>query len=294
MSTNEIPFHGTCPRCSHFHEGVPIELPNADKPHRRYNCRRCKALLFGLGGTSTQISLASQETSPSSQTRRASGGHAHSCCFDAEAPTVDPTRRPSSASRRSRSPPSPDLELTVGEPTSPIPLPTEVHTGLEISQRPRRHHRLQQRLKSIRNHILGRLKWIISPGRRRMLPQDHSIAQQNSPVGGASSLPQASSRLPHNVPLHVTAPSNPNAASPSRTPSRRPSPVLSADQATDTLVKQKQLEEHRRQRTLARRAPRRHRCVCSPKCPCRAPSGVSVFSFPDCNPSYHRASRNVD
>ena len=55
-------FHGSCPRCHHFHTNVPLYISNQLGQHSKFYCERCSHVLFGLGGSSPHASLASVET----------------------------------------------------------------------------------------------------------------------------------------------------------------------------------------------------------------------------------------
>ncbi|KAL9598101.1 MAG: hypothetical protein Q9219_004732 [cf. Caloplaca sp. 3 TL-2023] len=58
----EIPFHGSCSRCHHFHTNKPLHLPLDTQQHTRFNCDHCEHPIIGIGRTSTQTTLASVET----------------------------------------------------------------------------------------------------------------------------------------------------------------------------------------------------------------------------------------
>lgn len=63
-SVFETTFHGACPRCHRWYHKVTLRLFKNPRKHKRFRCTnpRCRRLLFGLGGTSTQTTLVSQET----------------------------------------------------------------------------------------------------------------------------------------------------------------------------------------------------------------------------------------
>lgn len=54
--------HATCPRCHHWMNRIPIKLFRNGRRHGRFPCNKCRHVLFGLGGDSTQTTLVSQET----------------------------------------------------------------------------------------------------------------------------------------------------------------------------------------------------------------------------------------
>ena len=264
MSAIEIPFHGTCRRCSHFHIALPIELPSADKPHRRYHCHRCNALLFGLGRRSTQISLASQETVSSSGLGRASADPANLRCVDVEIPTVQLPERSSSEPRYSGvpsafSPESVRNEFAAANPSSNAGAP----------RRTQRRRQLQQRLKKIRDQIIAPFKWIRFARQRHQQPRVLSPTQQPPPTSAAPIVSGGNSPQTNNAPSPNPSPSGLNVSSRSPTRSRGSPSVPSSDAANDTRLKKRQLEEHRRQRTIAHRALPGRQCFCSALCACR-------------------------
>ena len=59
----EIPYHGSCPNCHHFHVGYLIAY-DATR-HTRVQCERCGHQIFGLGRSNTQYTLASVNTGTS-------------------------------------------------------------------------------------------------------------------------------------------------------------------------------------------------------------------------------------
>lgn len=62
-----VPFHGSCPRCHHFHINKSLPLPLNISEHVRCLCDRCEHQMFGFGRTSTQTTLASVESTSSPQ-----------------------------------------------------------------------------------------------------------------------------------------------------------------------------------------------------------------------------------
>ena len=137
--------HGTCRRCSHFHNAMRIEMPGADE-HRRYCCEKCNVLMFGLGGSSTQISLASKETTTSWKTGPASTASNDPRCSDTETDSV--------------------LHHDLGAYPQPVAaLPRTPMPPIE-EQRPRmrRARRLRLRLRELRERLVSKLKQIIPSG----------------------------------------------------------------------------------------------------------------------------------
>ena len=66
--TVDIPYHGTCTKCHHFHINHTFSFRIDPGTHTRLCCERCGHVMFGLGGTSIQSSLASVETVDSFKT----------------------------------------------------------------------------------------------------------------------------------------------------------------------------------------------------------------------------------
>ena len=66
-SVVQFPFHGTCPKCKHFHQNWPFAISADVNDHTRLKCERCRRDMFGLGRTDTQATLASIESLPLSQ-----------------------------------------------------------------------------------------------------------------------------------------------------------------------------------------------------------------------------------
>ena len=61
-----MPFHGSCSRCHHFHINHPFTFSLDSTVHTRLPCERCNHPMFGLGRVSTQSTLASVESGPTS------------------------------------------------------------------------------------------------------------------------------------------------------------------------------------------------------------------------------------
>ena len=57
-----LTYHGSCSTCHHFHKNKRFCFSLESTTHTRFNCERCNHPMFGLGGNSTQTSLASVET----------------------------------------------------------------------------------------------------------------------------------------------------------------------------------------------------------------------------------------
>ena len=66
--TVDIPYHGSCTKCHHFHINHTFSFRTDPGTHTRLCCERCGHVMFGLGGTSIQSSLASVETVDSVKT----------------------------------------------------------------------------------------------------------------------------------------------------------------------------------------------------------------------------------
>ena len=58
----EIPFHGSCSSCHHFHINLPFTVTLDSMVHTRLYCEKCRHPMFGLGRASTQNTLASVES----------------------------------------------------------------------------------------------------------------------------------------------------------------------------------------------------------------------------------------
>lgn len=66
-NTVEFPYHGSCSRCHHFHTNKLLRLSLNRSEHVRGRCDECDHQMFGIGRTSTQTTLASQDSIPSPQ-----------------------------------------------------------------------------------------------------------------------------------------------------------------------------------------------------------------------------------
>ena len=56
----DIPVHGSCSRCHHFH--INCLVPHDTTAHTRVRCEQCGHQMFGLGSSTTQYTLASVNT----------------------------------------------------------------------------------------------------------------------------------------------------------------------------------------------------------------------------------------
>ena len=61
-SNGTIGYHGNCAQCHHLHTNKAVVLPTDHRKHERICCDACGYYMGGLGGNSTQSSLASVET----------------------------------------------------------------------------------------------------------------------------------------------------------------------------------------------------------------------------------------
>ncbi|KAF2873947.1 hypothetical protein BDV95DRAFT_317228 [Massariosphaeria phaeospora] len=59
-----LPFHGSCPRCHHYHKAVEIRIKIHEDPSRtsHIHCEACQAKWLSFGGHNTCISLLSTQT----------------------------------------------------------------------------------------------------------------------------------------------------------------------------------------------------------------------------------------
>ena len=55
----ELPYHGNCQNCHHFHIRSIIRYSPSQSKSTKFSCEKCQKLMFALGGNSTQTSLAS-------------------------------------------------------------------------------------------------------------------------------------------------------------------------------------------------------------------------------------------
>lgn len=147
-STFEIYYHGTCPGCHHWYDKVTIRLFRNIRKHKRFRCTRCKRPLFGLGGNSTQTTLASQETTSRHESwGSALGGSSgfHGCTnmtTDGNLGTIAElspsqqsavSRQPSQRSAASRHPSNSSLQLPRASSSvhSIQPQPTSLYSAME-------------------------------------------------------------------------------------------------------------------------------------------------------------------
>lgn len=60
--TWDVSFHGSCPRCHHWHNKMTLRLSRLPGVYNGVRCEKCSYKWFGLGGNSTHTSLVSQQT----------------------------------------------------------------------------------------------------------------------------------------------------------------------------------------------------------------------------------------
>ncbi|KAL1630273.1 hypothetical protein SLS56_005098 [Neofusicoccum ribis] len=60
--TWDVRFHGSCPRCHHWHNRMTLRLSRLPGVYNGVRCENCSYKWFGLGGNSTHTSLVSQQT----------------------------------------------------------------------------------------------------------------------------------------------------------------------------------------------------------------------------------------
>lgn len=60
--TWDVRFHGSCPKCHHWHNKMTLRLSRLPGVYNGVRCENCSYKWFGLGGNSTHTSLVSQQT----------------------------------------------------------------------------------------------------------------------------------------------------------------------------------------------------------------------------------------
>lgn len=104
--TMEVPFHGSCPKCHHFHTNSPFTIFTNSTKHTRFQCDVCQHHILGIGRASTQTTLASVESIPVPSNR------------------LSGISRPSNLQICVNAPPQ---TSTVNSPTSPDQVDTPAH-----------------------------------------------------------------------------------------------------------------------------------------------------------------------
>ena len=59
-------FHGSCSRCKHYHRHKTLDISKDESKHIRLYCEKCQHPMIGLGRASTQVTLASSDSIPTS------------------------------------------------------------------------------------------------------------------------------------------------------------------------------------------------------------------------------------
>ena len=249
----DIPIHGSCSRCHHFHINRLIPLdPTA---HTRVPCERCGHQMFGLGRSTTQYTLASVNTGTMI--------FPHQCVEEnpCQAGSQGETVAVEDAQDASLHSPNPDHQLSF--PANQVTERPE-QPQQENMQEPRRHNK-RNRLKQWCSRPR---KWTF-PIRTMVQRLSNTVRVARPPAGPAPSTTNNNSVSTPSPPLtSQTPPGDPTGeASESAT---RPEPPSSSHQMNQPgEPTRERLRILRHEKTKQRERELRSQCLCDQNCFCR-------------------------
>ena len=306
-SAPTIPFHGSCPRCHHFHIGFPFTFSLDPDEHTRLQCEHCQHKIFGLGRRSTQTTLASVES-----------GHAFSPAVCGHHSQQQPDRATDTLNTgRGRTSPSRSLSRSHSqEPTPGIGIYNDVQAGLDPldsgaqrlspsgfppGQPPPQYQPAQSgtrgRMRGIRERFTRRLRprpreWQSPRFGIRVVIQPFSVEPQTSQARTGTSPSQENSQIHYESMDDIEATGTPVLSAAQAPPVQRVASGASMSAATpDTasnyyngrnnesgaLAADHVKDKHSRLRAQRRKRTREmenttRRCECTQACSCRSES----------------------
>ena len=252
-------YHGTCHHCCHLHIALPIRAAPSESESQDYSCEECGSLMFKIGRTSPQTSVASAETLLNRQDDFPSHVRPEDCCCDepvaSPAPDAPCGERHQSASDANNRAPG----------RSAIPSGDRAERRSDRSRRTRGSFR--SRWKKAKDQVVEHLRRVTS-GRNLLGTsyKQHIEHHRRRPTFDRATMTEAAIFSPASAL---------GAAFPQRAETGG-IPRLQRDAGTSRGVaaasyqgpKSKRMQDHRRERTLAHGAEQRRRCFCSNRCPC--------------------------
>ena len=248
----DIPVHGSCSRCHHFH--INCLVPHDTTAHTRVRCEQCGHQMFGLGSSTTQYTLASVNTGTMSLPRGCVEEQPRQAGSQGETVAVEETQNASLHS------PNPEHHLSFpANQMAESPEPT--HQG--NMQEPLRHT-MRKRLKQWRSRPR---KW--SSSIRAMVQRLSNTARRIRPPAPPASSTTSDVSISASSPISIsqTPPGNPaDEASESVTRPEPPSSDHHMNEQGESTAERLRILRH--QKTEQRARELRAQCRCGPHCFC--------------------------
>ncbi len=254
----DIPVHGSCSRCHHFH--INCLVPHDPTAHTRFSCEECGHQMFGLGRSTTQYTLASVNTGTMAIPRECVEGHPRQAASQGETVAVEDAQDAS--------------------PHSPIPghqLSFSANRGAESPEQPRQEHMQELGRHTMRNRLK---QWCSRPRKwsfsiRAMVQRVSNAARGARPPAGPAPSTTNNNTISTSSPPSIseTPPRDPAAeASESVT---RPEPYSSSHQMNQPGQPTRERLRILRHEKTKQRERELLQCLCGHNCFCRNEGSAS-------------------
>ena len=137
----DIPVHGSCSRCHHFH--INCLVPHDTTAHTRFRCEQCGHQMFGLGTSTTQYTLASVNTGTMVIPRECVEGQPRDTGSQGETVAVEDVQDTSTHS------PNPNHQLSLA-----------ANQVAESPEQPQHEHMKERRRHTMKNRLK---QWFLRP-----------------------------------------------------------------------------------------------------------------------------------
>lgn len=274
--------HVSCAHCKHYHRHIPIEPPKDDSEHRRFGCAACEHPIIGIGRSSTQTTLASEDSIPPATdvglrlppktpcTNRLSRGRTNLSMNGQStnqlAPLIEksPIGLPEGYRREEASSSTP-MDTSSG---SHVKYGSDAKPGIlhKVKPHPRNSNRSNKWSVS---YAWDRVRSFKVRAKNRFLKR-----QRGRPISHMEVSNQRTSTSSHARPdvAHVTETKNRESENPDQTmgieSSAKASDALEEPSAEASFSKEERLRQFRRQKTLKKKALTQASCECGKDCHC--------------------------
>ena len=259
----EIPVHGSCPMCHHFH--INCLVPHDLTAHTRIRCERCGHQMFGLGRSTTQYTLASVNTGTMITPHQCVEEQPLQAGSQGETVAVEDAQ---------------DASLHSANPNQQLSF--AANQVVESPEQSQREHIQEPRRDNKRNRLkqwcLRLRKWNLPI--RAMKRLSNAARGPRPPTGPAPSTANNNSVSTSSPPSISQNPPEDPAGEVSESVTRPKAPSSSHQMNQPGEATRERLRILRQEKTKQRERELRPQCLCSQKCFCRSEgSGTSNVAY---------------
>lgn len=249
----DIPVHGSCSRCHHFH--INCLVPHDTTTHTRVRCEQCGHQMFGLGRTTTQYTLASVNTGTMIIPRECVEEQPRQAGSQGETVAVQDAH---------------DASLHFPSPGHQLSFPA--NRTAESPEQPQQEHLQEPRRHTMRNRLK---RWCSRPRQwsfslRAMVQRLSNTARgARPPAGPAPNNTNNNSVSTSSPPSISETPPGDTAGEASGSVTRPEPPSVSHQMNQPGQPTREQLRILRHEKTKQRERELRSQCLCDHNCFCR-------------------------